>query len=303
MIINSRERDLGGFFVHRILPYATHRMVGPFIFLDHMGPAQFQPGEGIDVRPHPHINLATVTYLFEGKIRHRDSLGSDQLIEPGAINWMIAGHGIVHSERSPQDVRQAGGKMHGIQCWVALPDEHEETEPSFHHHPASTLPEFSIEGVSCKLLLGKAFGFESPVKTHSKLFYLDLRMPKGTRFTLPHEDQEAALYLVEGQLKEKNQIDPLTMVIREDGQSLTVEATQDSKVIIVGGKPVGKRHIYWNFVSSSDKKIEQAKVDWHLGPGPAGSRFPQIPDDHHEFIPLPPEPSGNQTPPGNIMKS
>ncbi|MGZ5280448.1 MAG: pirin family protein, partial [Pseudobdellovibrionaceae bacterium] len=224
MIIKAREKDLGGFSVRRILPYATHRMVGPFIFFDHMGPAEFAPGEGMDVRPHPHINLATVTYLFEGKIRHRDSLGSDQLIEPGAINWMTAGRGIVHSERTPDDVRTAGGRMNGIQCWVALPEEFEEVNPSFHHHPARTLPEFTKDDVSFKLLLGKAFGHESPVRIHSKLFYIDVRIPKGSQFTLPHENQEAALYLIEGQLKAKEQIEPTTMLVREKGESLTVEA-------------------------------------------------------------------------------
>lgn len=301
MIITARERDLGSFSVRRILPYATHRMVGPFIFFDHMGPAQFAPGETMDVRPHPHINLATVTYLFEGKIRHRDSLGSDQLIEPGAINWMTAGHGIVHSERTPDDMRRTGGRLNGIQCWVALPEEHEETNPSFRHHPANTLPEFSIEGVNCKLLLGKAYGHESPVRVHSKLFYLDVRMPKGAKLTLPHDHQEAALYLVEGQLQDgKDTIAALSMRVREENETLTVEALQDSRLMILGGDTLGKRFIFWNFVSSSEQKIEEAKAAWSKGPG-ASSRFPQIPDDHDEFIPLPAEPAKKSPPPGTIM--
>jgi hypothetical protein len=301
MIITARDRDLGGFSVRRILPYATHRMVGPFIFFDHMGPAQFAPGEGMDVRPHPHINLATVTYLFEGKIRHRDSLGSDQLIEPGAINWMTAGRGIVHSERTPEDVRKSGGRMNGIQCWVALPTEHEETNPSFHHHPAQTLPEFSVDGVNCKLLLGKAFGHESPVRVHSKLFYLDVRMPKGTKLTLPHDLHEAALYLVEGRLRAGEEIEALSMRVRDEGETLTVEAVQDSRLMVLGGESLGKRFIFWNFVSSSEERLEQAKADWSQGPGLAGSRFPEIPGDHNEFIPLPAEPPKRSNPPGTIM--
>jgi len=301
MIITAREKDLGGFSVRRILPYATHRMVGPFIFFDHMGPAEFAPGEGMDVRPHPHINLATVTYLFEGKIRHRDSLGSDQLIEPGAINWMTAGRGIVHSERTPDDFRRTGGRMNGIQCWVALPEEFEEVNPSFHHHPARTLPEFTKDDVSFKLLLGSAFGHESPVRVHSKLFYIDVRMPKGSKFTLPHENQEAALYLIEGRLKAKEQIEPTTMLVREEGESLTVEALKESRLMVLGGQALGKRHIFWNFVSSSEQRLTDAKADWSRGPGISGSRFPQIPGDHAEFIPLPPEPGAKSGPPGTIM--
>ena len=303
MIISARDKDLGGFFVHRILPYATHRMVGPFIFLDHIGPAKFGPDQGMEVRPHPHINLATVTYLYEGKIRHQDSLGSDQLIEPGAINWMTAGRGIVHSERTPADVKKAGGSMHGIQCWVALPTEAEEIEPSFKHHPATTLPEFSIGEVKAKLLLGKAFGHQSPVELHSELFYLDLRMPAGSSFTLPHEDQEAAVYVVEGELSgNEKTIEALNMMVREAEESLTVTAKKDSKVLLVGGKPVGKRHIYWNFVSSTEERINEAKAHWVKGPGAEGSRFEKIPNDHHEFIPLPPEPGGHHNPPGTVMK-
>ncbi len=301
MLITARERDLGGFSVRRILPYATHRMVGPFIFFDHMGPATFPPGEGMEVRPHPHINLATVTYLFEGKIRHRDSLGSDQLIEAGAINWMTAGRGIVHSERTPDDLRRTGGKMNGIQCWVALPTEHEETNPSFHHHPARTLPEFEIEGVSLKLLLGQAYGHTSPVKVHSKLFYLDVRMPKGAHLILPHENQEAAFYLVEGQVQTTESIDALTMVVREPGQSLSLTALEDSRLMVLGGENIGSRHIYWNFVSSSEDRLNEVKADWALGPGHPGSRFPKIPGDDKEFIPLPPEPGRKPNPPGTAM--
>jgi redox-sensitive bicupin YhaK (pirin superfamily) len=301
MQITARERDLGGFSVRRILPYATHRMVGPFIFFDHMGPAEFPPGEGMEVRPHPHINLATVTYLFDGQIRHRDSLGSDQLIEPGAINWMTAGRGIVHSERTPDDRKRTGGKLNGIQCWVALPTEHEETDPSFHHHPAGTLPEFEVDGVSFKLLLGNAYGRTSPVKVHSELFYLDVRMPKGTFLVLPQDRQEAAFYLVEGQVQNETVIDALTMVIREPGQNLKVQALRDSRLMILGGENIGSRFIYWNFVSSSETKLEEAKKDWSQGPGNPGSRFPKIPGDDHDFIPLPAEAARRQNPQGTPL--
>jgi redox-sensitive bicupin YhaK (pirin superfamily) len=301
MQISARERDLGGFSVRRILPYATHRMVGPFIFFDHMGPAAFPPGEGMEVRPHPHIHLATVTYLFDGKIRHRDSLGSDQMIEPGAINWMTAGRGIVHSERTPEDLKRSGGKLNGIQCWVALPQEHEETNPSFHHHPSGTLPEFSADGVSFKLLLGNAFGHSSPVKVHSKLFYLDVRMPIGTSLVLPYQNQEAAFYLVEGQVETDAVVEALTMVVRDPGQYLKIQAHQESRLMILGGENIGNRHIYWNFVSSSEAKIEEAKNDWAQGPGAIGSRFPKIPGDDSEFIPLPAEAGRKPNPTGTAM--
>lgn len=299
LIISPRERDLGGFSVRRILPYATHRMVGPFIFFDHMGPANFAPRAGMDVRPHPHIGLATVTYLFEGQIRHRDSLGSDQLIEPGAVNWMTAGRGVVHSERTPEGARATGSRMNGIQLWVALPEEHEEIEPSFVHHPRPTLPEFKIGNVEIKLLLGSVFDQKSPVVTHSDLFYLEARIPKGSHFRLPIEGKEAAVYVVEGLVTiGAQQIGLNTMAVAEKGEDIVIEGTEASRVMILGGGPVGERHIYWNFVSSSLEKIEKAKKDWALGPREDSERFKPIPNDHQEFIPLPTE-KGN--PKGTIM--
>lgn len=301
LVITPRERDLGGFSVHRILPYATHRMVGPFIFFDHMGPATFSAGHGIDVRPHPHINLATVTYLFEGAIRHRDSLGSDQLIEPGAINWMSAGHGIVHSERTPDNLRQSGSRLEGIQSWIALPDDLEEESPSFIHYPAETLPKFEIDGAQLTLLLGNAFDRKSPVAVQSDLFYLDVKFPKGTKLTFPLHGREGAAYIVDGCVHINNQkIDKWDMAVGKRCGSLIIEALDDSHLMLLGGKPVGKRYIYWNFVSSSEQKIEKAKSDWASGPGEPGSRFPKIPQDDKEFIPLPDE-SNKENSKGTIM--
>lgn len=296
MIITPRERDLGGFSVHRILPFATHKMVGPFIFFDHMGPAVFTPGNGINVRPHPHVNLATVTYLFEGVICHRDSLGSQQLIEPGAINWMTAGHGIVHSERTPDEVKATGSRVNGIQCWVAMPEDQEEIAPNFTHYPKDQLPEFSIGDVTLKLLLGKAFDKTSPVIVYSDMFYLDAHFPKGSTLTIPANGWEMAAYVAEGlALVNQQEVAQYSMAIPEIGQSLEIEALQDARLMLLGGANIGKRYIYWNFVSSNVDKIEQAKKDWAEGPGEANSRFPKIPGDDQEFIPLPIEVNPNGT--------
>jgi len=299
LVIASREKDLGGFSVRRILPYASHRMVGPFIFFDHMGPAVLAPGTGMDVRPHPHIGLATVTYLFEGKIQHRDSLGSTQDIEPGAINWMTAGRGIVHSERTPQAVREKGSRMNGIQCWVALPEDQEDIEPNFAHHPASSLPEFRIGNSELKLLLGSLLGKQSPVQVHSDLFYLEVKMQKGSQIEIPVQGREAAVYLVEGSLSFEGQaLEPLTMAVAGSGEDLSFQALQDSRLMVLGGSPLGERFIYWNFVSSSKEKIEKASMDWASGPRAQSDRFFPIPGDDQEFIPLPIEPSN---PKGTIM--
>lgn len=289
MIITSRERDLGGgMVVRRVLPYATHRMVGPFIFFDHMGPTEFAPGGAMDVRPHPHINLATVTYLFEGKILHRDNLGSVQTIEPGAINWMTAGRGIVHSERMPDEVRKSGGKLDGIQCWIALPEEHEETEPSFTHHPKTTLPEFEVDDVRLKLLLGGALGRISPVQVHSNLFYLEAKMPKGSQLRFPTEGREFAIYVVKGKVRMgEDTIGSASMGVPKPGTDPVIESLEDTHAMLLGGMPVGKRFIYWNFVSSSEARLEAAKVDWAQGPRAESERFHPIPGDALEFIPLP----------------
>jgi redox-sensitive bicupin YhaK (pirin superfamily) len=288
MVITPRERDLGGFFVRRVLPYAHHRMVGPFIFFDHMGPADFTPGHGIDVRPHPHINLGTVTYLFEGRIQHRDSLGSNLAIEPGAINWMTAGRGIVHSERTPEPQRSAGGRLNGIQLWVALPDEHEETSPRFSHHPADSLPEFKVGDVSLKLLLGEAFGQKSPVPVLSRLFYMEAKMPAQSKLVLPADGQETAAYLVTGRVRiGADTIEPFSMAVAKSGADLTLFAEEDARIMLIGGAPVGPRFIEWNFVSSSKERIDEVKAEWRKGPNSQNPRFHPIPDDQHEFIPLP----------------
>ena len=290
LVIPSREKDLGGFSVRRVLPYARRRMVGPFIFLDHMGPAEFRPGQGINVRPHPHIHLATVTYLFEGKVHHRDSLGFDQLIEPGAINWMTAGRGIVHSERTPKDLAATGWRLDGIQCWVALPAEHENVAPSFAHHPSGTLPEFELQGVELKLLLGKALGHESPVKVHSDLFYLDARMEAGQKLTLPCDGREGAVYLAKGALRVSGvELSAYGMAVGVVGEPLVIEALEPSRFVLLGGSPVGERYIEWNFVSSRRESVEEAKAEWRKGPGTV--RFPKVPGDEQEFIPLPDEPA------------
>jgi len=290
-IISARERDLGGFTVRRILPYAAHRMVGPFIFFDHMGPAEFAPGHGMDVRPHPHLNLATVTYLFEGKIQHRDSLGSNQFIEPGAINWMIAGRGIVHSERTPAEERRLGCRVNGIQLWVALPDEHEETAPSFSHHPKETLPEFTVGEARIKLLLGRLFGRQSPVPVHSDLFYAEARLAAGESLELMVEGREAAVYVVDGNIRIAG--DDATcseMAIGKTGENLPIEALSDAHLMLIGGRPVGDRLIYWNFVTGSSDRLLEAKRLWAQGPAPDNDRFRPIPGDDQEFIPLPVEP-------------
>ncbi|HEX4923145.1 MAG TPA: pirin family protein [Bdellovibrionales bacterium] len=300
LIVRSRERDIGGFSVRRLLPYATHRMVGPFIFFDHMGPANFAPGQGIDVRPHPHMNLATVTYLFEGQMRHRDSLGSDQIISPGDINWMIAGRGIVHSERTPGDVRARGGPLHGIQCWVAFPRDYEEIEPAFTHHPKNTLPEFEAGGVKLKLLLGTAFGRRSPVTTHMDIFYLEAKLGRGSKLVIPDDGREAAVHVVSGRLSVGGEpVAAQELAIGSDGSALELEALEDTHAMLLGGQAVGQRFIYWNLVSSSQERIEEAKRDWARGPGAPGGRFPLIPGDDKEFIPLPENALHN--PKGTIM--
>lgn len=286
--IPARNKDLGGFSVHRVLPYGPHRMVGPFIFFDHMGPAEFPADRGINVRPHPHINLATVTYLFDGRIRHRDSLGSDMIIEPGAINWMVAGSGVVHSERTPDEELLKPRRLHGIQLWVALPQELEESPASFNHYPKEAFTEFQIEGVKLKVLLGKAFRRESPVTVPSDLFYVEAQMSKGQRLKFPAEGRESALYIVEGSVKaEGEDFSEFCMLVSHDHADLEIEANENTRVMFLGGVSVGPRFIDWNFVSSSKERIEAAKKDWSRGPQASGGRFLKIPGDDQEYIPLP----------------
>ena len=283
LTITPREKDLGGFTVRRVLPYAKRRMVGPFIFLDHMGPADFAAGQGMDVRPHPHIGLATVTYLFEGEMFHRDSIGSAQEILPGAVNWMTSGRGITHSERTGEEVRKTARRAHGLQSWVALPKEFEEIAPEFHHHAADTLPIFDTGGVQLKLAAGRAYGHEAPVKIYSPLFYVEAKMPAGKSLALPNEYTERALYLIDGSLRIGDSIiAPQTMPVFTSGDTITIEALAPSHLMLLGGEPLSEpRFIDWNFVSSSKERLEQAKADWKAG------KFSKVPGDDREFIPLP----------------
>ncbi|WP_072620975.1 pirin family protein [Spirulina major] len=280
-IIPPHIQDLGGFAVRRLLPNAAVSMIGPFIFFDHIGPADFPPGHGVDVRPHPHINLATVTYLFAGSILHRDSLGTVQEIWPGAVNWMTAGRGIVHSERSPASERALESQLHGIQTWIALPDADEEAPPSFSHHPATTIPTWTADGVTAVLIAGTYGGQTSPVPVFSPLVYLDLQFTPGGRFTLKPEGSDRALYSVTPGLSVDGQ--PLAhhhLLVLDSGQAVEITATAPARCLVIGGEPLGVRHKWWNFVSSRRDRIEQAKRDWVAG------NFDPVPGET-EFIPLP----------------
>lgn len=289
LIIEPRRRDLGGFEVGRVLPYARRRMVGPFIFFDEMGPADFAPGMGIDVRPHPHIGLATVTYLFDGEIRHRDSLGFDQVIRPGDVNWMISGRGIVHSERTDDGLRRRGQRLHGIQSWVALPEELQETDPAFHHHPKSTLPVIEKAGATMRLIAGEAFGAVSPVKTHSPMFYLGVEAEAGAIVPLPGGYAERALYILDGAVAIGGEnYDRGRMIVFRSGSEPKIVATSPLRAMLLGGAPLGPRIIWWNLVSTSQARIDEAKRDWTASAA-AGFRDSvfSLPPGEEEFIPLP----------------
>jgi hypothetical protein len=291
-VIDQRRRDLGGFEVGRVLPVAQRRMVGPFVFFDHMGPVDFPRGipRTVDVRPHPHIGLATVTYLFDGEIMHRDSLGSEQPIRPGELNWMTAGRGITHSERFEQ-ARAHGGPMHGIQAWVALPAEDEETAPAFDHYGAAALPSWQEGGAHVRLVAGSAYGVAAPVRTHSPLCYLHCTLDAGARLPLPDDHAERAVYVVQGAIEvDGARYEPGRMLVFRSGAA-HVDALEPTLLMLLGGEPLGTRFIEWNFVSSSRERIEQAKADWRAG----RMKLPDL--DNGEFIPLPPDPP----PPANPM--
>lgn len=293
MVIDQRRRDLGGFEVGRVLPFAKRRMVGPFVFFDHMGPIDFPPGipRDVDVRPHPHIGLATVTYLFAGEIMHRDSVGSEQAIQPGAVNWMVAGRGITHSERFER-ARAEGGPMHGIQAWVALPTEDEETEPAFFHHGGESLPVYESEGVLGRVLAGEAFGFKSGVRTYSPMFYVHWNMQAGARAAIPSDHPERAAYIAEGAVDLGGQrFEAGRLLVFTPGVSVVLTAVTPATVMLLGGEPLGSRFIEWNFVSSSKDRIAQAVADWRAG----RMKLPDL--DNKEFIPLP----GSPAPPANPM--
>jgi redox-sensitive bicupin YhaK (pirin superfamily) len=283
-IDNGRLHDLGdGFFVKRMLPVLKARHVGPFVFYDHMGPAEFKPGKGMDVRPHPHIGLATVTWLFEGTIRHRDTLGSLADITPGAVNWMTAGRGIAHSERTPPDARRDGQRMHGIQVWVALPHADEEVAPEFHHHDAESLPRIEQPGARLVLIAGTAYGQASPVKVFAPMFFIEARMDAGAQLALPQEHVERGVHVIEGEVTWGDvTLAAADMAVNAGDFAPPVQAKVASRLMLFGGAPLdGERHLWWNFVSSSRERIEQAKADW------VAERFGKVPGDEQEFIPLP----------------
>ena len=287
LVIEGRRKDLGGGLeVGRVLPFATRRMVGPFIFLDHMGPADFTANQGVNVRPHPHIGLSTVTYLFDGEIFHRDSLGFAQSIRPGAVNWMTAGRGIVHSERTPPELRARGQHMHGLQAWVALPLEHEETEPSFVHYGEEKLARFSDGGAHGTVIAGSAYGVSSGVKTFSPLFYVHVDLAAGTEFALPTGYDERAAYIAQGRVSSEGKTyDAGHMLVFAKGQDARVRAENGpARLMLLGGANIGPRLIWWNFVASSQKRMDEAKADWKAG------RMKLPPGDTEEFIPLPEEP-------------
>jgi len=280
LAITPQEKDLGEFSVRRVLPSRDRRMVGPFIFFDHMGPAEFPPGKGIAVRPHPHIGLATITYLFEGEIIHRDSLGFVQPIQTGAVNLMTAGRGIVHSERAGDDLNTTS-RLHGIQSWMALPTDQEEMEPAFVHYAAADLPQIDNDGTSVRLIMGEAFGHVSPVQSFSPIVYCDCRLRAGSVLALPDTYEELAAYVVSGRVRiDRQSYSPGVMAVACAKKAVVLEAEEDSHVMVIGGDNIGSRHIWWNFVSSSKARIEKAKSDWVDG------KFDEVPGES-EFIPLP----------------
>ena len=280
-IIQPREKDLGGFSVRRLLPVAGQQMAGPWIFFDHMGPAFFPAGSGMNVRPHPHINLATVTYLFEGEILHRDSLGSQQPIRPGDINLMVAGKGIVHSERERPEVTAVDHQLHGLQLWLVLPENDEETAPAFYHYPSADIPALDVQGVPVRVIIGSAYGQTSPVRQFASTLYIEASLRAGQQLVLP-QAAERALYIAAGTLNAGDtQLKQYEMAVLDADTVVTVTALSDSRIALIGGAAMTKRYIEWNFVSSRRDRIEQAKVDWQQG------NFPKVPGDETEFIPLP----------------
>ncbi|MEZ5838214.1 MAG: pirin family protein [Geminicoccaceae bacterium] len=288
-LIVPRSRDLGSFEVRRALPSPARQMVGPFIFFDQAGPAEFVTGKGVDVRPHPHIGLGTVTYLYKGEFEHRDSLGSRQIIHPGAVNWMIAGHGVTHSERTSEATRRAPHSLFGIQTWVALPDDAEDVDPGFEHHPKETLPLLEDEGVSLRLILGRAYGDRAPVTMFSDMFYADVILKAGAAVPLPDDHEDRGLYVSQGSVEVAgDSFEAGRMMVFRPGDRITVRAGgQGARIMLLGGETMnGPRYIWWNFVASSIGRLEQAKEDWSAGDWQHG-RFILPPGDEDEFIPAP----------------
>lgn len=278
-ILSPRVANLGGFSVRRLLPTAKQRMVGPWIFFDEMGPADFPPGEGINVRPHPHIGLATVTYLFDGEILHRDSVGSFQPIRPGDINLMMAGRGIAHSERERPEVTAQAHRVHGLQLWLALPEHDEEVDPAFYHYPASEIPSVEVDGVTVRIMIGSAYGRTSPVIRYSDTLYLEAFLRPGQSLMLP-ESIERGLYVVSGSLKARgSEVEAHNMAVLSNEPGVSVTAQEDTRIALIGGEPLGRRFIEWNFVSSRKDRIESAKADWRAG------RFAKVVGDESDYIP------------------
>jgi redox-sensitive bicupin YhaK (pirin superfamily) len=297
IVIEARKASLGaGMDVRRILPFRLRRMVGPFIFMDHAGPVDIQPGSlsSMDVLPHPHIGLSTVSYLFEGQVTHRDSLGVKQVIRPGEVNWMTAGRGIAHSERFEDPQALAGGSLEMIQTWVALPEKDEETAPAFDNYTSEQLPVFTDTGVWMRLIAGDAFGLKSTIHTHSPLFYLHVILQKDTRFGLPPEHTERGIYIAKGSVEVSGRTYTVgQMLVFNKGSDPIVRATETTTLMLLGGEPLGERYIWWNFVSSRKERIEQAKADWQEG------RILLPPTDNQEFVPLPQDrtrPAGGPSP-------
>ena len=284
LIIDKRAHDLGGGFeVGRVLPFYKRRMVGPFIFFDQMGPVYLDAGipKSLDVRPHPHIGLSTVTYLYDGAMTHRDSLGFHQEIKPGEVNWMVAGSGITHSERF-EYARTNGANMFGIQAWVALPNEFEETNPAFYHHEGDDLPHWSDDGINGRLIAGAIDGMNAKVKTHSPLFYVHLEMKNGARHAISNQYSERAVFVAKGAIEVLGQtLIAGQMAVLSGNEAIDIKATTDATIMILGGEPVGKRFMFWNFVASTNERLEQAKEDWKQG------RMKLPKGDENEFIPLP----------------
>ena len=288
-VIVPRSRDLGGFEVRRALPAPKRQMVGPFIFFDQAGPAELLTGQGIDVRPHPHIGLGTVTYLYRGDFHHRDSTGADQIIKPGALNWMVAGRGVTHSERTSAAARSGPNGLFGIQTWLALPDSHEDVAPSFEHHGKETLPMIEDHGVSVRLILGSAYGASAPATMPSETFYADVKLEPGSRLPMPEDHEDRGIYVVEGSISVAGQdFDAGRMMVFRPGDKITVAAGHaGARLMILGGATFpGPRYIWWNFVASSQERIEAAKAEWRAANWGNG-RFDLPTDDRDEYIPLP----------------
>jgi len=279
-VLKPRERYIDEFSVRRALPFVQQRAIGPWVFFDHFGPVDFKPGQGIDIRPHPHINLATVTYLFEGEIFHRDSLGNALSIHPGAVNLMVAGKGITHSERTRDELRETGYRLHGLQLWMALPEAYEETEPDFIHVAAGNIPSVKVGGVRLSVIMGRAFGVTSPVKTFSPTLYLEAEIEDGASFDVP-DAQERGVYVVKGEALIDGESAPINAMAVLNPSASKITANGKTRLIVIGGANLGHRHMDWNFVSSRKDRIAQAKADWKAG------RFDKVPGDEDAVFPVP----------------